>query len=511
MSINAWKDIDWSLIDKRILRYQTRIYKATRDGNISKVKCLQKRLLKSLDAKLNAVRLVTTLNKGKKIAKVDRQIFLTDKEKIKLVKRLRLNDKGLPIRRVSIRKMGKLEKKPLDILKIEDRAKQALCTLALEPEWEARFETNSYGLRPGRSYQDAMEAIFSSLRNSSNDKSYNKYVLCADISKCFDRIDHSYLLKKLGTLPEIENQVKAWLKAGILDELVKDKLFKDMLENQKGKPQGEILSPLLSNIALHGMEDHMKNWICTKVSFAKTNKYNKDSKRKSLIVIRYADDFLIIHKDEHIISQAKEEISNWLWNGPRLVINEEKTFIQNTNNGFNFRGFTCITITSGSNSRTKIYPSKSSQAQLLLKVRNIIINNRSASNYNLIKLLHPVIIGWANYFRFSECSQCFIKLSHLIFQKLRAWVFRRDTRNGRKIVKERNFSNNNYYHFDGIKHNDNWVLYGKKLIQSGETKEIWLPHIAWVTQRKWVKVKKDYSPYNGDNLYWVKRIKNKKT
>ena len=511
MSIPAWKDINWSLTDKRILRYQTRIYKAARDGNISKVKCLQKRLLKSPDAKLIAVRRVTTLNKGKTTPGIDGQIYVTDIEKIKLVKRLRLDGKALPIRRAYIPKPGKTEKRPLGIPTVGDRAKQALCKLALEPEWEARFEINSYGSRPGRNCQDAMEAIFTSLRNHSNDKGYHKYVLDADISKCFDQIDHTYLLKKLNTLPEMEAQVKAWLKAGIMEEFSKTKQWNDISENQKGTPQGGIISPLLSNIALHGMEEHMKDWICTKPSFAKTNKYSKIAKRKSLSIIRYVDNFVIIHKDENIIREAKAEISKWLWDGPRLVLSEEKTAIRNTNKSFDFLGFTCITITRGSSTRAKIYPSRLSQARLLLKVRQIVINNRNASSYNLINLLRPVIIGWANYFRFSECSSIFSKLTHLIFQKLRAWVFRRDTRNGKKEVKQRYFPSNKTYLFDGTKHQDNWVLHGKQLGKSGIGKENWLPHLSWVKSRKWVKILGDYSPYNGDNLYWGKRTINKGT
>jgi RNA-directed DNA polymerase len=511
MSITAWKDINWSLADKRILRYQTRIYKAAKEGNISKVKCLQKRLLKSPDAKLIAVRRVTTLNKGKTTAGVDGQIYVTDIEKIKLVKRLRLDGKALPIRRTFIPKPGKSEKRPLGIPTVGDRAKQALCKLALEPEWEARFESNSYGSRPGRNCQDAMEAIFSSLRNHSKEEGYHKYVLDADISKCFDQIDHTYLLKKLNTLPEMETQVKAWLKAGIMEEFSKTKQWKDIPENQKGTPQGGIISPLLSNIALHGMEEHMKDWICTKPSFAETNQYSKIAKRKSLSIIRYVDDFVIIHKDENIIREAKVEISKWLWDGPRLLFSEEKTAIRNTNQGFNFLGFTCITITRGSSTRAKIYPSRASQARLLLKVRQIVINNRNVSSYNLINLLRPVIMGWANYFRFSECASIFSKLTHLIFQKLRAWVFRRDTRNGKKEVKQRYFPSNKSYFFDDTKHQDNWVLHGKQLGKSGISKENWLPHLSWVKSRKWVKIRGDYSPYNGDNLYWGKRTINKGT
>jgi RNA-directed DNA polymerase len=508
MSITAWKDIDWSLTEQRIFRYQTRIYKAARNGNISKVKCVQKRLLSSLDAKLMAVRRVTTLNKGRLTPGVDKQIYVTDIEKIKLVKHLRLDGKALPIRRVYIPKPGKSEKRPLGIPTVRDRAKQALCKLALEPEWEARFEANSYGFRPGRSCQDAMEAIFSSLRNHSKDKEYHKYVLDADISKCFDQIDHTYLIKKINTLPEMEVQINAWLKAGILEELTENTRWKDIPENTKGTPQGGIISPLLSNIALHGMENHMKNWICTKPSFAKTNKYSKDNKRKSIAIIRYADDFVIIHKDKNIICEAKEEISRWLLDGPRLILSEEKTSIRNTNNGFDFLGFTCTTITRGNIPRAKIYPSRSSQARLLVKVRKIVINNRSASSYNLIHLLRPVIIGWANYFRTSECSSIFGKLTHLIFQKLRAWAFRRDTRNGRKKVKEKYFPSNKTYNFDGTKHQDNWILNGEELDESGTIKKNWLPHIVWVKSTKWIKIKEDYSTFNGDNLYWGKRTMN---
>ena len=160
MSIIAWKTINWTQVEFRVRRYQTRIYKASRDNNSPKVRCLQKRLLRSLDAKLMAVRRVTTLNKGKRTPGIDKKIFVTDNQKGKLVQKLRLDGKASPIKRVYIEKPGKKDKRPLGIPIIEDRAKQALCLLALEPEWEARFEPNSYGFRPGRSCHDAIESIF---------------------------------------------------------------------------------------------------------------------------------------------------------------------------------------------------------------------------------------------------------------------------------------------------------------------------------------------------------------
>lgn len=490
MSSIAWKEVNWPLVNSRLLRYQTRIFKAARENNIPKVRCLQKRLLKSLDAKLVAVRRVTTLNKSR----VDRKLFLTDIQKGKLVEKLRLNGKALPIRRVYIDKPGKA---------VEDRAKQALCKLALEPEWEARFEPNSYGSRPGRNCHDAIEAIFLATRNGSGEKDYHKYVLDADLSKSFDQIDHKYLIDKLNTLPEIETQVNAWLKAGIMEEFLDSQKENGIFENIM--IMGGIISPLLFNIALHGLEEHMNEWISTKPSFGKINRYCKNTKRKSLTLIRYVDDFVLIHKNENIIREAKEEISKWLNNGPRLQLNEEKTSIRNTSNGFNFLGFSIITIRKGNKPRIKIYPSRKSQAQLLLKVRQIIQKNRSASSYNLINLLRPIIIGWANYFKFSECGKTFNRLSHLIYQKLRAWVFRRDTRNGRRVVKQRYFPNNKSYTFGGTKHYSNWVLNGRQLDTKGIIRENWLPLMTWVKSEKWVKIKGTKSPFDGDNLYWGKR------
>jgi RNA-directed DNA polymerase len=355
-----------------------------------------------------------------------------------------------------------------------------------------------------------MESIFSSLRNNSGDKGYHKYILDADISKCFDRIDHDYLLKKMATLPEIEQQVRAWLKAGIMEELQKDMNFDVVPENKTGTPQG-VISPLLSNIALHGLEDHMKTWICTKPSYAKTNQYSKSAKRKSLALIRYADDFVVIHKDEGIIREAREEIAAWLWDGPKLELSEEKTSVRHSSEGFNFLGFSCITIRRGNRERIKIYPSRSSQARLLLKVRVIVLKNRSASSYQLVKLLRPVILGWANYFKFSECKAVFHTLTHLIFQKLRAWCFRRDTRNGRKVVKEKYFPSGRIYSFDGVKHADNWVLVGKEKSSTGIMRENHLPHIVWVKSVKWVKIKGDASPFDGNNVYWGRRTMNKGT
>ena len=210
MSKIAWNDVDWTLVQKRTSRQQRRVYKASKDGNKKVVHALQRRIIGSLDAKLLAVRRVTTENKGRNTTGGNGVKVISNDKKIKLAYRLKLDGKSSAIRITSIRKPSKSERRPLVIPTIEDRAKQMLARIALEPEWEANFESNSFGFRPGRSCHDAISTIFLSLRGKS------RYVLDADIQKCLDRIDYNKLLSKLSTFGQMENKIKEWLKANIM-------------------------------------------------------------------------------------------------------------------------------------------------------------------------------------------------------------------------------------------------------------------------------------------------------
>lgn len=505
MSKIAWDKIKWAQVRSRITRYQERIYKASLNNDQGKVRFLQKQLISSLDAKLYAVLRVTTWNKGKNTPGVDGKVFHTDSDKISLVKSLRLDGKADPIRRVWIPKPGKTEKRPLGIPVIRDRAKQALCLLALEPEWEARFEPNSYGFRPGRSCHDAMEAIYIALGNKSKKVRY-KYILEADLKKCFDTINHQYLINKLNSLPEINMQVNAWLRAGIMDGFTSElNTNVSISPNQLGTPQGGIIPPFLANVALHGLENHLNEWICSQPIPAGYTNNGKATKQKALSIIRYADDFIVIHPSKETLIKSKDSIAEWLNKTSGLKFNEDKTCITNSAKGFTFLGFSVIQINRHGLPRYKAYPSKTAQKQLLEKVREIVQSNRSVSSYVLITKLRPVIIGWANYYRYCECKEVFKKLTHKIFQKLRAWVFRRDTRNGRKIVKKKYFPVGKTYTFDGTEHQDNWILYGETKDKSGITRTAWLPHIDWVKSKKWVKIKNNASVFDGNNAYWANR------
>jgi RNA-directed DNA polymerase len=239
--VYEWNDIPWRSIERKVFKLQKRIYQAAQHGNKVAVRKLQKLLLSSWYAKCLAIRKVTQENKGKKTSGVDGKLALNPKQRIRLVQTLSLKPKSTPVRRVWIPKPGSDEKRPLGIPTIENRAQQALAKMALEPEWEARFEPNSYGFRPGRSAHDAIEAVHQSIKYTQ------KFVLDADIAKCFERINHQALLEKLQTFSVMRRAVKTWLKAKIMDG---DELF----PSEEGTPQGGVISPLLANIALHGLE-----------------------------------------------------------------------------------------------------------------------------------------------------------------------------------------------------------------------------------------------------------------
>ena len=242
-----WADLPWKKFEKVLYKLQKRIYQASLRGDVVNVRRLQKLLIKSRSAKLISVRKISQDNQGAKTAGVDGIKNLTPKQRFALVDKISLDSKVSPVRRVWIPKPGKEEKRPLGILTMYDRAVQCLVKMALEPEWEAKFEPNSFGFRPGRSCQDAIDAIFLAIKQKS------KYVLDADISQCFDKINHQKLVQKLNTFPTLRKQIRAWLKAGIWED-------NKLSDTTKGIPQGGVISPLLANVALHGMEECVKKY-----------------------------------------------------------------------------------------------------------------------------------------------------------------------------------------------------------------------------------------------------------
>jgi len=508
VAVSDWNSIDWGKASCRVSKVQRRIFKAKRCQNIKRLHWLQRALIRSVSARLVAVRQVTTLNKGKRTAGFDRRITNTPQSKLRLAQNLSLDGKSLPIRRVWLPKPGKIEMRPLGIPVIMDRAKQMLAKLALEPEWEAVFEPNSYGFRPGRSCLDAMEAIFLNL----HDGIVPKYVFDADIAKCFDRIDHNALVRKLNTFPEMENQVLAWLKCGVVEVFARSRVKlkqSEITPTSSGTPQGGVISPLLANIALHGLEAHLREMVGRRPGPSGRSNRGFAAKSKSLGFVRYADDFVILHDNLEILKECIHETRKWL-SGIGLRISEEKSAVRDVRQGFLFLGFQCIMIRRKYGNwqyKTHIRPSTASVRKLLDKVRVIIGRNKASSSYDLIEKLRPLLIEWANYFKYSECASVFHKIQHMIYLKLRAWVFRRSVRVGRRATRLKYFPPRQVYFFGGKTRRADWVLVGKRKNDKGVVVHNFLPYLTWVSSSKHVKVKGDESPYNPDSpIYWTMRM-----
>jgi len=502
LNVLAWDKIVWSDSYNKVRRMQKRIYKASREDDKGKMIFLQKLLLRNPHAKLIAVQTVTTLNKGKKTAGMDGFIPTSDKEKLELAKSLALNGKANPVKRIWIPKPGKTEKRPLGMPTIRDRAKQALAKLAIEPQWEAKFEPNSYGFRPGRCSQDAIEAIFLNMHYDQD-----KYVFEADIRKCFDQIDHEALIKKLDTFPLMESQVAAWLKAGIFDEYASTP-GESVSISTMGTPQGGVISPILANIALHGLEEHLSDFVSSRKMpkpHPKASK-GKRAKRSALAFVRYADVFVILHRNLDILQLVIEETKSWIM-GMGLSISEEKSTLKRASQTFKFIGFQIAYVKNRITNkfRVQITPSKENVIRVTTKVKTIIQRNKAASAYQLIGKIRPVILGWANYFQYCECKDTFSRVDNIIYQQIRAWVFRRAIRQGRCEVKDKYFPSGKTYRFQGRTYKSNWILNGTKKLANGSKVTICLPKISWVRSKKFVKIKGDASVYNGDEVYWALR------
>ncbi len=465
-----WKHTDWKSVEKYVKKLQTQIYQASKSGNVKRVRKLQHTLSRSYRARLLAVRKVSQDNQGKKTAGVDGIKSINPKERLFLAENLRFNSAATPVRRVQIPKAnGKVRN--LGIPTINDRAKQSLAKLVLEPEWEAKFKGCNYGFRPGRSCQDAIVDIFLQIKQAKN-----KLVYEADISKCFDKINHQYLLGKLRTFPTMRRQIKAWLQAGTIVRFPNRNEFH---QTDRGTPQGGVISPLLANIALHELDEYFE-------------------KVKEVKLVRYADDFvLIIQKNARYWDSEKVikfRISNVL-KKIGLELSEEKSKLTDCLTGFDCLGFNVRQYEVGNyrsassthgkklGIKTLIKPSQEKVRKYYHKLAEIIQTHENAPKEALISKLNPIIRGWCNYYSHAVSKETFSKLDMLVLKRLMRMLHRKHPNRGSKWIVENCF--------DRIG-NRNWAF--GHLLEHAKTPII-----------RHIKIKGNKSPFDGDWEYWTKR------
>jgi len=400
----GWDAIDWRTAEDDVRRLRQRIFTASKAGDLKRVRNLQKLMLRSRANTLVSVRRVTERNAGRKTAGVDGKVVLLPAAKAELVDWVQHNTEpwqARPVKRVYIPKRGSTGKRrPLGIPVIVDRCLQARVVNALEPEWEARFEPRSYGFRPGRGCHDAIDAIFHVARGANPRR---RWALDADLAAAFDRIDHDYLLGQLGTFPA-RGLIAGWLKAGVIEN-------GRFAPTEEGTPQGGVASPLLLNVALHGMEQ------AAGVRYQQTGIHAGITAPDSPVLIRYADDLVALCHTRHEAEQVKARLAGWLT--PRgLTFNEDKTRIVTLDDGFDFLGIT-VRRQSG---KLLIKPSKAALRRIRERLRTEMHALRGTNAAAVLHRLNPIIRGWAAYYRTVVSSKAFAMLDRYLWGLTYKWA-----------------------------------------------------------------------------------------
>jgi RNA-directed DNA polymerase len=446
--LTDWQYVDWHKANRMVRNLRQRIFAATQAKDWKKVHSLQKLLLRSHSNRLVSVRRVTQVNQGKYTPGIDKVVIKTPKARGRLVDVLHHYQpwRAQPVRRVSIPKAnGKL--RPLGIPVVMDRCIQAMMKNALEPSWEARFEGSSYGFRPGRGCHDAIGKIYGLARPNTR----KKWVVDADIKGAFDHISHEFLLTTLGPVPGRE-LVRQWLKAGYMEE-------GRTYDTPEGTPQGGVMSPLLANIALHGMEEALG------VVFN-----SKGYIRGDRAVVRYADDFVVFCESRDDAQRVLEILREWLAQRG-LTLSPEKTRIVHLTEGFDFLGFT---IRHYPDRRTTtgykllITPSAQSVGTLRERMRNEWRKIRGTNVQAVLTRINPIVRGWANYFRIGVASRIFRNLDRFMYDRAYRYVTHTHPHKSWQWRKNRYWGNLNRGR------NDQWV-FGDKATGRYLLKFGWFP------------------------------------
>ena len=472
LGTSEWHCIRWDRVIRQVRSIQSRIVKAVQATRWNKVKVLQGILTRSYAARLLAIRRVTE-NRGSKTAGIDEQLWNTPELKLQAVSLLeQSNYQPLAVRRVKISK-GKGKWRPLGIPAMKDRAMQALHLLGLDPISETLADWNSYGFRPSRSCADAIQKCFQVLCK----KTSAQWVLEGDIKGCFDNISHQWLLNNI---PMDRKILAKWLKAGVV-------VNKQLFPTYKGSPQGSVISPVLANMVLDGMETVVNK--VADVNGLGNLKFKRYHNPYKVYLIRYADDFVITCSDKDFLVQViKPKIVEFLGNRG-LELSEHKTHITHINQGFDFLGQNIRKY----DDKLIIKPSKKSVEVFLDKIKVAIKERATVKTEFLIRRLNAMIKGWAMYHRHVCSYETFSNVDFHIHNKVWKWACRRHPDKSSKWVKNKYFAK--------LK-GRSWNLFAK----GSNENSYWLMKATDIEIQRYSKIKVECNPYDKDDeIYFEKR------
>jgi RNA-directed DNA polymerase len=416
-----WNAIDWRKVDKTVQRLQARIVKAQREGRHGKVRALSRILTRSFAGKALAVKRVTE-NKGRKTAGVDGVHWDSPVKKAKAIGELCPEGYRVrPLRRVYIPKSnGKL--RPLGIPTMKDRAMQALYLLALDPVAECTADRYSFGFRRKRSCADAEEYGFTFLSR----RDAPPWVFEGDIKGCFDNISHEWLVKHV---PVEKRILRQWLKAGYMEGGC-------LFDTDAGTPQGGIISPVLANLALDGLDRLLYEEFSRPFGLRRRFGRRRLAANPRVYLVRYADDFIITGNSKELLENEVKPLVRGFLAERGLTLSEAKTAITHIEDGFDFLGFNFRKY----GDKLFVKPARKSVSAFLREIREIIRSDPTAPAYALVERLNPKIRGWVNYYRHVVSSETFKAVDHAIWKALWRWAVRRHRNKGARWLHDRYFS-----------------------------------------------------------------------